>query len=88
MERNKTSVIENILEGIRSGRELYGRVRQDAESLSGNIGGAAAGGRGVRASGHNDGPAGTGVRASGQPAPNELHLGDNLEFMKDLLKRG
>ena len=63
-------------------------MRQDAESLSGNIGGAAAGGRGVRASGHNDGPAGTGARITGQPAPNELHLGDNLEFMKDLLKRG
>ena len=88
LERKKVSVIESILEGIKSGRVLYGRVRQDADGLSDSIGGAAAGGHGVRAPGHNDSPAGTGDRVFGQSAPNELRLGDNLEFMKDLLRRG
>ena len=65
MERNKASVIENILDGIKSGRALYEQEQGD---------GAGAGMPG----GRPDGPGGR----------NELRLGDNLEYMKELLRRG
>ena len=66
-------VIENIAEGIKSGRALYERY----------CGGNTDSGH----SGHEDGSRGRSSQ-DGSFARNELRLGDNLEYMKELLGRG